>query len=124
MKPVANYEEIKENMSTLDDYLDNNDYRDYAKGLIRLGICFVVTNRNNKLSFYPCRFIGYAQNSRDKHNKNSERDGRVVKPIISKILLQQPAPNDAYDSEYIKYCSDLDIKPRKAGIMKRKFWVV
>lgn len=78
---------------TLDDYLKDTDYREYAKGLIKRGICFVAITKDRVLCFYPCRFLGYAQNTKDKHFKNSEKDGRVVKQIISKIIGHPPEPN-------------------------------
>ena len=124
MRVVQGYDEILENIQTLDNYLKNSDYSEYAKSLIKRGICFIAISRNNRLCFYPCRFLGYAQNSKDKHDKNSEKDGRVAKPIISKILGHRPEPNEVYESEYYKYCLDLGIEPSDKGAygVKRKFW--
>lgn len=125
MRPVQNYDEILENIHTLDGYLQDTDYCEYAKGLIKRGICFVTITKDNALCFYPCRFLGYAQNTKDKHNKNSEKDGRIVKPIISKIIGNPPEPNEIFDAEYNNFCLRLGITPHANGTygVKRKFWI-
>lgn len=59
--------------------------RDFAHDLMRLGICFVVTEENAKLFFAPSRFIGYQDNRRHNHTHNGDRDGREPNAAIEPV---------------------------------------
>ena len=77
MKPIQTLEELRHNMDTLDQYLDNKTERTYsfALELVKKGVCFVVCKENGKTKFYPSRFIGYADNTMSKHLSNDSKDG-------------------------------------------------
>ena len=123
---VKSREDIKNNMQVIDKYLERKvdpEYS-YALGLIKRGICFVVDDSSGRNRFYPSRFIGYAQNSRDKHDNNTSKDGKVTNPAITSILRMKPEPNLELAKEYREYCEYLGIVPRESGTygVQRKFW--
>ena len=67
------------------------------------------------------KFIGYKNNTMNKHQHNLDKDGRETNPIITSILhVKTCAPNETLENEYIRYCNSLDIKPYK---YKRKYWI-
>lgn len=124
---VKSIEDIKENIKTLDSYLNSkNEYEvDYAKALVKRGTCFVVTvDNNNEYKFYPSRFIGYKNNTMDKHERNYNKDGKETNPAISEVLNVKPVQNESMEEKYKDYCDALGFKPNKAGSfgVPRKYW--
>ena len=123
---VKSIEDIKYNMQVIDSYLNEGvdpEYT-YALNLIKRGICFVVDDSSGRNKFYPSRFIGYALNSRDKHDSNTHKDGKVTNPAISSILGTKPETNLELEKEYRQYCEHLGIVARDTGTygVQRKFW--
>jgi hypothetical protein len=131
---VKNKGEIQRNIVTLDDYLKNENSceGEYAKGLIQKGKCFVIIGSPNGYRFYPSRFMGYVDNSMEKHEKMVElkrstgkitRDGRNTTPKISGILGDLIKKGNKqwghWEAEYKKFCNKLDITPDNNA---RKFW--
>ena len=55
---VKTFDEICENIQTVDSYLNDPEQKEYVIGLIKRGTCFVVVNNNGEYRFYPSRFIG------------------------------------------------------------------
>lgn len=124
MELVKNLEELLENMDTLDRYLalpSTAEEKEFAQNLIRAGRCFVVKKSETGCRFYPSRFIGYAHNTRGRHVANTEKDGRVTNPAITKILGGLPMQNAAMELEYQKYVSSLAGSAYKN---KRTFWIL
>lgn len=124
---VTSIEDIKKNMKTLDNYLSSDDKDEviYAKKRVKMGTCFIAVHTENGFRFYPSRFIGYAENTMDKHERNYEKDGTQTNPAISQILGASPKPNTALENEYQKYCESLGVTSNKAGAFgaPRKYWV-
>lgn len=123
---VKSIEDIKYNIQIIDRCLNQRvdpEYS-YALNLIKRGICFVVDDSSGQSRFYPSRFIGYALNSRDKHDSNTHKDGKVTNPAISSILGTKPEPNPELEKEYRRYCEHLGIEVKEAGTygVQRKFW--
>ena len=113
-------------MQVIDSYLNkavDPEYT-YALNLIKRGICFVADDSTGRYRFYPSRFIGYALNTRDKHDNNARKDGKVTNPAISSIVGKKPEPNPELEKEYRQYCDNLGIVARDAGTygVQRKFW--
>ena len=128
MELVKNLEEIKENILILDDYLSNKVESEYtfALNLIKKGICFIAVKNENGYSFYPSRFIGYANNDMNKHLNNDTKDGKKTNPAISSILKQKLNFNSELEKEYRLYCEKLGfIAEEKAAFGgKRKYWIL
>jgi len=64
--------EIEKNARLLSSYLSagRSTDVDFAKALLRRGICFVVVQLRGGDFFAPSRFVGYAANSRQAHQQN------------------------------------------------------
>ena len=126
MKVVETLEEIMENTKTIDKYLNLDDsvQKEFAKDLVKRGICFIVLDRESKLRFYPSRFVGYKKNDYQKHINNYEKDGRDTNPAISKIINLKPTSSEDLEIEYTRYCEDLGFASNKSGAygVKRKYW--
>ena len=125
---VQNLNEIKQNMATLDGYLNKGivESRDFALGLIKRGTCFIAVKTEDGYRFYPSRFIGYYDNSMTKHIGNLQKDGKETNPQISHILGSRVAPNEEMEKEYISFCHSLDITPNsKAAFgVPRNYWLL
>ena len=70
--------DVRENILTLYSYLQNKEeeyYYEWAKERLSQGRNFVVEAIDGKLYFAPSRFVGYKQNSLEKHEDNSDKSG-------------------------------------------------
>ncbi len=125
---VGSVEDIKDNMKVIDSYLvsKNKDEVSWAKERIKKGTCFIAVPVEDGFRFYPSRFIGYADNTMDKHDSNEWKDGRETNPAISDILGSKPEPDDELESQYKDYCDSLGFKANKSGAfgVKRKYWLL
>ncbi|MFD2786209.1 hypothetical protein [Hymenobacter rubripertinctus] len=101
------------------------DEQQEARRFIERGTCFLAYNDGKTMRFAPSRFIGYQNNTFDKHSSNAERDGRVTNPAISR-LLETPLPlaDTELEEQYQQYCHSLGITPRPKGSfgVSRKYW--
>ena len=126
MKVVETLGEIIENTETIDKYLDldGSDQEEFAKNLVKKGVCFIVLDKQSKLKFYPSRFVGYKNNDYQKHINNYEKDGKETNPAISKILDSKPDASEDLEIEYSRYCMELGFASNKSGAfgVKRKYW--
>ena len=128
MDLVKSLAELKDNMTTLDEYLANESAPEcsYALDKIKRGTCFVVQKCGDDYKFYPSRFVGYVNNSMTAHERNDFKDGRETNDAISKILEQKPSANDGLEKLYKNYCESLGFTANKTGSfgVTRKFWEV
>ena len=74
MALINNVDQLRENIQVLETALISNN--DEAINLVRKGMCFVVSERDGKLSFGPSRFLGYKNNTIAKHLKKKPSDSR------------------------------------------------
>ena len=126
MKCVQSLEEIKQNMLVLDNYLDEKHESEYsfALNLIKKGTCFIAVKTEIGYRFYPSRFIGYADNTMNRHLDNTEKDGKETNPAISKVLNQKVTYNKKLEKEYRDYCERLGFIANDKGAfgVERKYW--
>lgn len=92
-------------------------------GLVKRGICFVVTMADERAFFSPSRFIGYVGNSLGIHEANEQRDGRDTNPAIASVLKQDWTTSKTLDAEYRNFCQNLGFIARERGTfgIERKF---
>ena len=126
MACVQTLDELRENIHTLDSYLDKKTepYYSYAIERIKKGVCFAALERDGGFRFYPSRFIGYRHNSMEAHEKNEYKDGRETTPAITHILGHKPGPDAALEQAYQAFCETLGFtaNPKGAYGVERKFW--
>ncbi len=126
MDVIQTREDLDRNIAELHSYLASNDpdLAEYARGLIKRGICFVVTDNSGESVFSPSRFVGYSGNTRALHDANRHKDGRITNPAISNVLNTTPEPNEVLDQEYERFCQRIGITPSRRGSygVTRKFW--
>lgn len=125
---VDSLEEIMENIQTIDGYLSDTDphLRSFAQDLIRRGTYYLAINRGKERRFYPSRFIGYKQNTRDKHIHNRDKDVRDTNKRISAILGQELKKSADLEAEFKMFCERVGFVPTKTGAygLSRKFWCI
>ena len=128
MELVKSLEEIRHNIAVLNAYLDKKTDPEYsyALGLVKRGICFVADSSSGKYRFYPSRFIGYANNTMDKHMSNTTKDGKKTNPAISTILHDKPQHNLQLEELYQTYCPSLGFEANEKGSrgIDRKYWLI
>ncbi|MDR1985378.1 MAG: hypothetical protein LBP88_00205 [Treponema sp.] len=129
MKLITNRDQLIRNIKTLDKYVayGSQEEKLWAKERIRLGICFVAYTIDKELRFAPSRFIGYQDNSREKHEKNTAKDGRDTNPAITAVLGTKYGEQVNLNSAYVAYCKKLgitlsQITRSQTFNMCRKFW--
>jgi hypothetical protein len=128
MRKVMTLPEISDNIKQLELYHHSQEQNQlvYYKGLIKRGICFIVTKRNGEYIFNPSRFIGYVNNSIEAHESNSTRYGGETNRAISRILKKEPTANNHLEEEYQRFCAKLGIEAGSTGQFgcQRKYWTV
>jgi len=143
MEFVENTQDIKNNFSTLNKYLEKDRDTEefiYAIDRIKQGRCFVVICdfNSNEYSFYPSRFIGYKDNNMFLHGNNYEKDGRDTNEVITKILHEKliTMENDyiewiRLEKLYEQFCNNLGFSaPSKVAFRSKekegsgkKYWI-
>lgn len=126
---VESLEEILDNCTTLDGYIQSKKDPDYsdALDLVKRGTCFLAIEDEGEYRFYPSRFIGYYNNSMHQHQCNGEKDGRDTNKYITRIINQGvPVPDAELNLLYKKYCNSLGFDASDKGTfgVERKFWVI
>lgn len=125
MKLVNSKKQIEDNCIHLSKQIENVEHIEEIKNLIRRGRCFVKYFYNDKIYFFPSKFVGYQKNTITKYNlaKRSKKnfDGRHTNKKIKKILGKKFKTNFEINNEYIKFCNKLDIEPTK---VKRKYVIL
>ena len=108
-KVVGKAEEIKRNMVILDTYLDGQNEEEYSWAVERIkqGQSFIAVKTKEGYKFYPSRFVGYVNNTMNRHktaiegcNIRDERDGKETNQSITKILGQNKI-NDDLERAYL-----------------------
>lgn len=124
---VKSQEDIQKNIETIEAYLNPYGYKDkqiFAANLIKNGTCFIAYKVSEEIRFAPSRFVGYAENSMEKHESNDYKDGRDTNEVINRVLGFAPIEDAELEADYLKYCNKLFITPRAKGAFgaKRKYW--
>ena len=89
--------------------------------LIKKGICFIAYQVENEIRFAPSRFIGYKNNTPQKHVSplNAHRHGTKTNAAIKDILRLNPSVNSKLRERYVAYCKNLGVEADKK---KHRFW--
>ncbi|OPH61820.1 hypothetical protein BC351_00845 [Paenibacillus ferrarius] len=126
MRLVEKWDDIRENIETLESYRWSEKLNTQYRELIQKGICFVVTlDDNGNHLFSPSRFIGYIDNLYENHILNFDKYGGDTNTEISKILGKEPYENEQIEKYYKEFCVKNDIEYKLTGAFgkARKYWV-
>lgn len=126
MQLVQTLNEISANIQTLDNYLTKKHEPEYsyALALVKRGTCFIAVKCGRSYKFYPSRFVGYAENTMEKHQNNTEKDGKETNPAISSILNENVSYDPELERAYKEYCENLGFTANEKGTfgVQRKYW--
>lgn len=125
MELIENIDELKINAKTLSSYLASEKFAEkfFVSALVKNGRCFVVFEGENGLEFYPSKFLGYNGNNLERHEtakKEKTIHGILTNHRIDALLSCGCMPNNAYESEFQRFCSKNEIIAKN---QVRKFWL-
>jgi predicted HNH restriction endonuclease len=120
---ISTKEEIRDNIERFEKYLRGTDKeKKFAYDLIYKGSNFVVCRIDDEFMFAPSRYVGYANNTKNKHDKNKTKHGTKTTKEITKIIdHNKPLSNKKIESKYLAFIGKLDIKPFDKI---RKYWML
>ena len=111
---IETVEDLKENTRTLIKYLSSKDFEKNksVKDLVRKGRCFVIFETENGKVFFPSKFLGYKNNTPEKHDveKSNGRDGRKTNSRITQILHCNNTEDSDLNAELQKFCESLNVQ--------------
>ena len=121
MKLIETIDQLENNLETVEYYISEGSDSEIkeATRLISAGSCFVCYEIEGDLRFAPSRFIGYKNNTINRHDKSTIKHGTITNGAINKIMDNKLLPNDELEKAFLKYCHNLGIEPYNK---KRKFW--
>lgn len=103
---IETREDIVQNIKTLYSYLDgkvDSEHKDWAIQRMSQGKNYVVEVVDSQIYFAPSRFVGYVDNTMEKHEANhgngTETDNKIknfyqkVQDVKLDALLQKPCLN-------------------------------
>lgn len=115
---------MAELVESVDDIADN--VREFWEGVIRdpqffgrlavAGLHYVVLADGTELKFGPSRYVGYKNNSKERHRRNQQKDGRETNPAIDALLKASKEDLEAEEALSL-FCEENNLvlhdKPRK-----------
>lgn len=121
-KEKINIVKLTENMDIFDSYLSSSDEkeRNFAVNLLTRGHDFIYRIVNGEYRFYPSRFIGYADNTLEKHTDNPG-DGRRTNHRLNSAVGERSLKDDSLSVIYNSYVKKVKPSNRKK-YTKKKFW--
>lgn len=125
---ISSASELVENIRTVEKYLqmkkNSTEFKKMAS-LIQRGRNLVAYIVDGEYHFAPSRFVGYTDNSIEKHTKNinnANRNGIESTRVIShEILHDRCLPSDYLEKKYVKYCTKLGVSVHKRD---RAYWSI
>lgn len=124
--PVKTLEQVQTNLETLHRLSRSKKKaeRDFALGLIRNGIAFVIGEVEGTTVFAPSRFVGYQDNSMARHLANKTKNGGTTNTAITRVLEAQRRGSPHLEEEYVKYWRSLARSDAELATYKipRLFW--
>ena len=125
MDVVNSKEEIEHNLSLFEDYLcrSSPNKQKFAFSLVQKGRCFIAYEIAGELRFAPSRYVGYANNSMSKHNRNPDKHGSKTNTAINKVFGngRKLEPNIDLEAKYLSFCERLGIEPHNRRD-QRQYW--
>ena len=120
---VQSWEQVEANMHRLEAYLESTTdaERDFAKDLLRRARCIVISSRGGRMLVGPSRFVGYMDNSLEKHSENVDKDGKETNPAISG-LVGPLVEDQTVEEEFQRFCREHQVE--RVSQVRRTYWRV
>ena len=83
--------DVINNIKTLYNYLRNKDNTElfgFASRIIKNGRVYVVENIDSHICFAPSRFVGYKDNTMEKHKANDEKNGNDTNAVLYSLYYR------------------------------------
>lgn len=115
---IETRDDIIRNIKTLYSYLDGeygDEYKTWAVDKMVQGKNFVVEIIDSKVCFAPSRFVGYLDNSKDKHEKN-HGDGRQTDEKIRSYYQK-------IQDERLDYLFQNELSKYAVSSIAKKYWM-
>lgn len=108
---VENRIDVIKNIYTLYSYAKsyNEEEKEWALKRFKQGRWYVVETFGNILLFAPSRFVGYKNNTIEKHTKN-HGDGRDTNPKFQELKLYKGVADDFLSEQFERFMSTLGIE--------------
>lgn len=128
MELVSSEEDIRDNLVAFNQALvrereqmrkGERDAPGFYYELVRRGWNFIPYQVEREWRFAPSRYIGYTNNSREKHQQNKDKDGGKTDVAISGVLRHKRKPNKKMSDQFHKFAKRFKIK---LDDKERKFW--
>lgn len=121
MKLIETIDQLEKNLETIEYYItEGSDAENKeATRLISAGTCFIAYKIDGEFRFAPSRFIGYKNNTINRHRESTIKHGTITNGAINIIMDNKLLPNEELEKEFVKYCYNLGIEPHNK---KRKYW--
>ena len=122
---VEELRQVDANLEYLDAAFVDAATRQKYLGYIERGTVFLPYLKLGRTAFAPSRFIGYKNNTLEKHQINLLKDGKKTTPRLSS-LLGEAAVHSGLEQEYLLFCAAIGAKPGLTGNRgaPRRFWRV
>lgn len=104
--------QVIKNLNTLEDYLHNDEFHDFAVERIRIGSTFLVYNVGNEIHFAPSRFVGYVNCSKEKFEQCKVKDGRETNKNFIKTFGWTTVEDSNLDMLLESYCQKFGVLPK------------
>lgn len=118
---VSDKNQIIANIKTIEKYLmgdSDNDFDIMAKHISH-GRVFIAYKIDGDFHFAPSRFIGYANNTLERHKQNLDKHGTITTQQITRILGHSNIYSQELEDAYKTYCFWLGKQPSKNN---RSYW--
>lgn len=122
MKLVRDLDQLIENSAKFDSYRlsTRSAEQTFYKDRVRLGKMFLHIKTSDRSLFCPSRFVGYENNSIQKHLAFDEKTGTRTNQVINSILGRHDVESNS-EKDFLSHCVKHAIEPANK---QREYWIV
>ncbi|MDY3069923.1 MAG: AAA family ATPase [Parabacteroides sp.] len=116
---IENRIDVIKNIYTLYSYAKSiiEEDKEWALQRFKQGKWYVVESFGNTLLFAPSRFVGYKNNTREKHTSNNEKDGRRTNDKFRELKLYKEMADDYLSEQFELFMTSLGIEKDTAKFL-------
>ncbi len=138
---VKTRDDVIDNIKTLYSYLNNKDNTElisFASRIIKNGKVYAVEIIDSHICFAPSRFVGYKDNTMEKHMTNDEKNGNDTNAVLNSLYnrVSDERLNTLFQKElavfglsshnkefWIPKDTTVDIMLNNAGTTIKRYWL-